>query len=94
MHIRWTSAAAADLENISDYLKDHHPRFGASRDKRVIAYCALAFGVVMAENAPGRFRRNMPNPVPVAVLARLAVDQGWQGQGIGKGGEFLHGARV
>ena len=27
MHIRWTPAAAADLEQISDYLKAHHPKY-------------------------------------------------------------------
>jgi predicted N-acetyltransferase YhbS len=62
---------------------------GASRtyvvcqDKRVVGYYALATGVVTVESATGRFRRNMPNPIPVAVLARLAVDQDWQGQGLG-----------
>jgi GNAT superfamily N-acetyltransferase len=50
----------------------------------VIGYYALASGVVAVETAPGRFRRNMPNPIPVAVLARLAVDRDWQGQGIGR----------
>ncbi|MCC7294068.1 MAG: GNAT family N-acetyltransferase, partial [Phycisphaerales bacterium] len=34
--------------------------------------------------APGRFRRNMPDPIPVAVLARLAVDGRYQGEGIGR----------
>lgn len=29
MRIRWTPAAAADLEHISSYLKDHHPRYRA-----------------------------------------------------------------
>jgi GNAT superfamily N-acetyltransferase len=63
---------------------------GASRtyvvceDSRVVGYYALASGVVMVESAPGRFRRNMPNPIPVAVLARLAVDKNWQGRGIGR----------
>jgi GNAT superfamily N-acetyltransferase len=63
---------------------------GASRTyvacvgKRVIGYYALASGVVTIENAPGRFRRNMPNPIPVAVLARLAVDRDWQRRGIGR----------
>jgi GNAT superfamily N-acetyltransferase len=52
---------------------------------KVIGYYALASGVVTVENAPGRFRRNMPNPIPVVVLARLAVDQSRQGQGIGRG---------
>lgn len=53
-------------------------------DKRVIAYYALASGVIAVESAPGRFRRNMPDPIPVAVLARLAVDKGWHGKGIGR----------
>ena len=55
-----------------------------SQEKRVIGYYALASGIVTTENAPGRFRRNMPNPVPVAVLARVAVDRAWQGRGIGR----------
>jgi len=53
-------------------------------EKRVIAYYALASGVVTVDSAPGRFRRNMPNPIPVAVLARLAVDRNRQGRGIGR----------
>lgn len=63
---------------------------GASRTyvvcqgKLVVAYYALASGVITVESAPGRFRRNMPNPIPVAVLARLAVAANWQGQGIGR----------
>jgi GNAT superfamily N-acetyltransferase len=62
---------------------------GASRtyvvceEKRVIGYYALAAGVVTVESAPGRFRRNMPSPIPVAVLARLAVEHDWHGRGIG-----------
>jgi GNAT superfamily N-acetyltransferase len=54
------------------------------RDKIVVAYYALASGVIAIDAAPGRFRRNMPNPIPVAVLARLAVDGHCQGQGIGR----------
>jgi GNAT superfamily N-acetyltransferase len=50
----------------------------------VVAYYALASGVVAVESAPGRFRRNMPNPIPVVVLARLAVDEKWQGLGVGR----------
>ena len=63
---------------------------GASRTyvvcegSRVIAYYALASGMIAVENAPGRFRRNMPNPIPVAVLARLAVDLDWRGEGMGR----------
>ena len=56
----------------------------ACEGKRVAAYYALASGAVTARTAPGRFRRNMPDPIPVAVLARLAVDRTCQGQGIGR----------
>jgi len=52
--------------------------------KRVIGYYALASGVLAVESARGRFKRNMPNPIPVAVLARLAVDRSWQGQSLGR----------
>ncbi|HEV2688216.1 MAG TPA: type II toxin-antitoxin system RelE/ParE family toxin [Bryobacteraceae bacterium] len=27
MRVRWTPPAAADLQNISDYLKEHHPHY-------------------------------------------------------------------
>ena len=56
----------------------------ACEGSRVVGYYALASGIVTVENAPGRFRRNMPNPIPVAVLARLAVDRDWQDHGIGR----------
>ncbi len=32
----------------------------------------------------GRFRRNMPDPIPVALLGHLAIDKAWEGQGIGR----------
>lgn len=50
----------------------------------VVGYYALASGAITLELAPGRFRRNMPNPIPIVVLARLAVDLNWQGKGIGR----------
>lgn len=52
---------------------------------QVIAYYALAAGaVVAASEVPGRFRRNMPDVIPVSVLARLAIDRAWQGRGLGR----------
>lgn len=51
---------------------------------KVIGYYALASGAITVDSAPGKFRRNMPDPIPVAVLARLAVDQSWQGRGMGR----------
>jgi len=64
---------------------------GASRTyvscagKMVVGYYAIASGAIAQAMAPGRFRRNMPDPIPVAVLARLAVDVGYQGRGLGRG---------
>ena len=53
-------------------------------DDKVVGYYALASGAVTVASVPGRFRRNMPDPVPVAILARLAVDQAYQGRGLGR----------
>jgi len=52
---------------------------------RVIAYYALAVGAVAHAGAPGRIRRNMPDPVPVMIIGRLAVDQEFHGHGLGQG---------
>jgi len=51
----------------------------------VIGYHALATGSVMRRDAPGSVRRNMPEPVPMIVIARLAVATRVQGRGIGRG---------
>src|SRR5664279_1939347 len=48
---------------------------------RVVAYYALASGALTTIDATGRFRRNMPDPIPVVVLGRLAVDKTLQGTG-------------
>jgi len=52
---------------------------------RVVGYYALAMGAVARPSMPGRVRRNMPDPVPVMVLGRLAVDRAYQGRRIGTG---------
>ena len=46
---------------------------------KVVGYYALAAGAVEVTAAPGRFRRNMPDPIPIVVLGRLAVDRSQQG---------------
>jgi GNAT superfamily N-acetyltransferase len=50
----------------------------------VTGFYALASGAVTVAETPGRFRRNMPDPIPVVVLGRLAVDREFQGRGIGR----------
>jgi GNAT superfamily N-acetyltransferase len=51
----------------------------------VIGYYSLAVGAITREEASGKVRRNMPEPVPVMILGRLAVDRQWQGKQIGSG---------
>lgn len=58
--------------------------FVACEGGRVVGYYALASSAVAQVAAPGRFRRNMPDPIPVVVLARLAVDVRAQGLGLGR----------
>lgn len=63
---------------------------GASRTfvvcegKSVVGYYALATGAVAQNDAPGKIRRNMPDPIPVIILGRLAVDKKWQNQKLGE----------
>jgi GNAT superfamily N-acetyltransferase len=63
---------------------------GASRtfvvtdqDSRVCGYYAMAAGAVSRQLATSGVRRSMPDPVPIMVLARLAVDRRTQGQHLG-----------
>jgi GNAT superfamily N-acetyltransferase len=64
---------------------------GASRTyvvcagEHVAGYYALAVGAVAHAEAPGRIRRNMPDPVPVMIIGRLAVHKDYQGRQIGPG---------
>ena len=59
--------------------------FVVCEGRRVIAYYALAAGSLAITAASARLRRNMPDPLPVIVLGRLAVHDGWTGRGIGSG---------
>ncbi len=54
-------------------------------DKQVIAYYSLATGAIEHKDATGKVRRNMPDPIPVMLLGRLAVDSRYKALGIGSG---------
>ena len=79
---------------LNDWLKKRalkNENSGASRtfvvcqDNHVVGYYVLATGSVMHQQAPSKVRRNMPEPIPVMVLGRLAVSQHMQSTGIGRG---------
>lgn len=63
---------------------------GASRtfvvvdgEHRVRGFYAMAAGAVAHQLATSTVRRNMPDPIPVMVLGRLAVDRRAQGSKLG-----------
>jgi GNAT superfamily N-acetyltransferase len=53
--------------------------------QHVIGFYTLATGSVRRGDAPGRIKRRMPDPIPVMILGRLAVDLHWQKKGMGAG---------
>lgn len=53
------------------------------RGTQVVGYYALAMSSVVHDQAPSRLRRGMPDPVPVVLLARLAIDMSEQGRQLG-----------
>ncbi len=55
----------------------------AADGNRVLGYYCLASGALAVTDAPGSIRRNMPDPIPMTILGRLAVDSTWQGKGLG-----------
>jgi GNAT superfamily N-acetyltransferase len=64
---------------------------GASRTyvvcvgRNVVGYYTLSTGAIAHTHAPGRIKRNMPDPIPVIVLGRLAVHKAFHGKGVGSG---------
>jgi GNAT superfamily N-acetyltransferase len=59
--------------------------FVVCQDNNVVCYYVLATGSVMHKDAPSKVKRNMPEPVPVMVLGRMAIDKRAQSMGIGRG---------
>lgn len=52
---------------------------------KVIGFYSLAVGAIAHQEAIGRVKRNMPDPVPAMLLGRLAVDENFEKRGIGPG---------
>ncbi|WP_137391438.1 GNAT family N-acetyltransferase [Rhodoligotrophos defluvii] len=52
--------------------------------QRVIGYYCLATGAVVRSSMPRNYRHGNPDPVPIMLIGRLAVDRHFQGNGVGK----------
>ena len=78
---------------LNDYLKKyalqnqkkHAARtYVATRGNRIGGYYSLAYGSVSLDDAPRSVKSGLPgHPIPVILLARLAVDSTEQGRGLG-----------
>jgi GNAT superfamily N-acetyltransferase len=69
---------------LNNQLSDATRTFVICVDGRVVGYYALAAGAISTQSVTGSFRRNMPDPIPVVILARLAIDHTCQGRGLGR----------
>lgn len=83
---------ACGVDSLDEWLKRRarpNQISGASRtyvvaeDSKAVGYYCLAPGALALNEAPAPVRRNMPDPVPIAVLGRLAIDKSYQGRGLG-----------
>lgn len=79
-------------ESLNVWLKKRalkNERDGASRtyvvceNNQVVGYYSIAAGSVSRDLAISKAKRNMPDPIPAMILARLAVDINHQGKGLG-----------
>ena len=58
----------------------------ALSEDEVVGYYTLVVGQVEYEDAPQRLTKGLArHPVPIMLLARLAVASNWQGKGLGAG---------
>ena len=78
--------------DLDEYLRNYalgNHRGGGARcfvtcsDGSVVGYYALAAGSIIRADTTRRVGQSMPNPVPVILIGRLAVDRKEQGRGLG-----------
>ena len=89
------SAFDCEVPALNDYLKKFAlanqsgqtaRTYVATRGRRVVGYFTLAAGSVRREESPARVAKGLAaHPVPVILLARLAVDRNERGKGLGAG---------
>lgn len=89
-----TASFECGAASLNDWLRNRalkNEQTGASRtfvsissdDNTVAGYYCLSASSLLLDDAPGGVRRNMPDPIPVILIGRLAVDLRFAGQGLG-----------
>lgn len=70
---------------LANQLADATRTYVVAPQRRVVGYYSLAASSLARGTAPGAVARNMPDPIPAVLLARLGVDESAQHQGLGRG---------
>jgi GNAT superfamily N-acetyltransferase len=71
---------------LQSQLSNSSQTYVAISDKNVTGFYTLVFGDVAFDDAPERLRKGVArHPIPLMILARLAVSRNWAGKGIGSG---------
>lgn len=80
-------------QSLNDWLRKQARRNAASGasnvfvccdGNRVLGYYSTSASSVLHADVPKKLTRNMPQPIPVVLLGRLAVDLSMAGQGMGR----------
>lgn len=71
--------------SLTNHLSGASRCYVVSVGQKIAGYYCLSAGSIQHEAAPGNVRRNMPEPIPIVVLGRLAVDLAFRGRGLGAG---------
>jgi GNAT superfamily N-acetyltransferase len=89
------SSFASTNREMNDWLHKHalvNQNSGASKtyiiattEGQIVSYYSIAAGAVARQSAIRSLRHNAPDPIPVGVIGRLAVDKEWSGRGVGAG---------
>ncbi len=89
-----TSSFDCGVNVLNEYLKKHALQNQSSQGARtyvatrhgiVVGFFTLAYGSVSPEETPERIKQGLGRyPIPLLVLARLAVDLSEKGKGLGK----------
>jgi GNAT superfamily N-acetyltransferase len=83
---------ACDRVELDDFLRNRALKtegktartYVVCQGETVVGFYAIAMGSVQRGQAPGKLRRNAPEQLPVAILARMGVDNRLKGHGLGR----------
>jgi GNAT superfamily N-acetyltransferase len=71
---------------LQSQLSNSSQTYLALTDDQVVGFYTLVFGDVGYDDAPERLGKGVArHPIPLMILARLAVSRSWMGKGLGSG---------